>query len=729
MEFMKKIFLVVAILLIVAAPLYFLTASLKAEPVQDYNLVSPTVKIQSYRLSLNGDIYQTNSASATIISSAGLLLTNGHVVLDGQDDPYDVFAICLSFNENEDPVCEYSAFLMAYDKNLDLALLKMAELNNRSLLMPELPYYDYGFAGELKVGQSLDVYGYSDIGGETLTQTKGQVSGFEDKNGVKYIKTDTDISSGNSGGSALDQEGNFVGIPTYVMSSYENLGYILNIAEAKEFIEKNLQAEPQLNEQAYDLLKVKFNLLNDAKDKNYYQHPYYPKFSLTAGEDWEWENLDRTSVTLLSKSNEGDKSINIEVELLPFKVPDAYLDEFARKLNLASDYLTGYQEETVNFAGQEATLVTFNLYNQKFYGYIIPYGYAVVNISYFVELDKQEEDLAKINEVMQSFVFLETQNNQPFVIETLAKSDPAFSISRSGAWYIQRNQQAYLKDLIATYHHPENVIGSIKIYYEEINDDEKELNNAEALDKLLLEYQWMPSFKLVNKDDSVIIDGLAGWSLAYSYESDESQDIRKVSLVYLRNDGYVYKIIYDDSVANYDSYLDDFKSILLSFKNYNQPDELIGQSKYQLGTLDYVFSDILYHRYEQAISNLSDKGVVLGYTDGSFRPEKDIVATEAINYISNSLFESKRTDTIEGGANFLTGMEVKLADALKALAQTYQLNLWSNELGDASDAKIYMDKGYEMGLIPEGIIDPEHALTRGEFTYILFQLLQNFEIF
>lgn len=725
---MKKIIIGGIAILVAVAPLYFLVSNLQAEPVKNYNAVSPTVKVQSYRLARNGDIYEAVSASATIISSDGLLLTNSHAVLDDEDDPYDVFGICLSFNENEDPVCEYAAFLMAYDKNLDLALLNLAAVDNRGNFMSKLPYLDYGYQGEVEVGSPLDIYGYPDIGGKTLTRTRGQVGGFEDKSGVRYLKTDTDISSGNSGGTALDSEGNFIGVPTYIMSSYENIGYVLDIKKAQEFIENNLYEEPQIDEQSYSLMKVKLNLLNDTKDTNHYVHPYYPRFSLEANENWEWEDIDRTTVNLLAESNEGDKNIIIEVEHYPFKVPQSYLDETLRKLKMVNEYLTGFQQEERIFAGKKATFISYNLFAYRYYGYVILYGNSIVNIMYYVNLNRALEDLAEVNEVLDTFTFIDKPQDKPVVICDLVKSDPAFSISHFGDWYIQRNLTPYFEDLIAIYYHPDNVYGRITVSYDEIDDSKKELGNTEMLAKLLQAQEWQDGFKLINKNDSVMADNLSGWSLTYSYQGEESQEIRKVSEVYLRDGDYAYEIIYDDLLGNYNLYLNDFKNTLLSFKNYNQLDELIGQGKYDIGTLDYIFSDITYHRFEQAIADLADQGIVAGYTDGSFRPEKKITAVEAKLYIANSTQTSKRTEINENGAEFLIGMEVTLADALKALVQTYKLNLWSNQSQDAPDWKPYINKGYEMGLIPEGLVDADYTLTRGEFVYILSQLLENFEL-
>jgi len=691
-------------------------------------LVSPTVKVEAYRLARNGDIYQANAASATVISPSGLLLTNSHVVLDYQDDAYDVFAVCLSFKENEEPVCEYSAFLVGYDKYLDLALLQFVGLDNRGGSVPALPYLDYNFSGEATVGQPLDVYGYSDIGGKTLTRTRGQLSGFEDKNGVAYYKTDTDISGGNSGGTALDAEGNFIGVPTYIVSSYENLGYVLDIKAAVYFIEQYRDSQPTVNEQAYEILKVKKNVINDAKDDNVYTHPYYPKFSLAADENWQWDNISKTGLRLLYESNEGTKDITIEIQPLPFKTPQSYLDEAVRKLGLINEYLTDFKQEATTMAGQPATHISYNYYSQQLNAYIIPYGYAVFNIIYYVNLDQADQDLADINNVLETLTFKEPANDQPQVIETLAKSDPAFTIGRAGDWYILRNADPLKEDLIATYHNPADVVGEIDLSYQEIDDDFKAVDNAGYLDLMLKGHETLAGFKLINKNSALTIDNLSGWSLTYSYEGEESQEVRKVSTVFLRDGEHNYTIIYDDLLDNYNRYLNDFKQILLSFKNHGQPEDRIGRGRYDIGSLDYVFSDITYHRYEQAIANLADRGVAIGYGDGTFRPEKLISAAEVKSYLNKAFSESKRTQINRDGAGFLQGTTVTLADGLKALAESFELNLWQDKYNDAVDWKPYLDKGLAMNLLPAGLLEPQRELTRGEFTYMLYRLLESFEL-
>jgi len=722
---MKKIIFSLIVFSLIWLPGLFLGQTAQAAPIQDYDQVLPTVKLDAYKLARNGDLYLALSGSATIISPEGHLLTNSHVVLDERDDPYDVFAVCLSFNENEEPRCDYSASLLGYDQNLDAALLKLAKINGRGGVLPLLPYLDAGYQGEVAIGQPLTILGYSDIGGKTLTSTKGQVSGWEEYNGLNYIKTDTDISGGNSGGTALDENGNFIGVPTYLISSYENLGYVLNIQDAQQFIAQYWSATPPVNAAAEELLRAKLNLLNQTKDSHHYQHPYYPRFSLTAGADWQWEEIERSSVSLLWQSGEGDKNININIEVVPYKVTDEHLTEILRLAGLYQDYLSNYQQTEVMFAGSPATLITFNSPDQKHFAYFIPYGASIITISYAADLDKLAEDLRAFDQVVATFTFIDQPIDQPPVLASLVRSDPAFSIGRSGPWFIQNNQKPYLADTMAYWFNSAADFGQMSISYYEMSEDDKLLSNEQMSDQLSLSLQ---NEKIINTNPLVIVDGLPGWSITYITEGREAEQLEKVSRVYLRAGDYLYEIVYEDLVDSYDQNLEHFKTILKSFKNNNPLAPVAGKGEYQLGSLDYLFSDITYHRFEQAITSLANQGVVLGYADNSFRPEKKITAGEARQYLKNSFAQSKRSETDQLAANFLSGDQVFLADGLKAMFDSYRLNIWQDTFGDAPAGKPYLDKGLSIGLLPIDLLDLQHPLTRAEFAYLLNSLLDSFEV-
>jgi S1-C subfamily serine protease len=160
------------------------------------------------------------TGSGSIISPEGYILTNAHVVLADKYFPVDALVIALTVGEDKLPVEAYYAEVVQADERLDLAVLRITEdlagkLVNLGDL--DLPYVNLGDADALRLGDSVTILGYPGIGGDTITLTAGEISGFTSQNPYgdrAFIKTSATIAGGNSGGLAADSDGNIVGVPT-----------------------------------------------------------------------------------------------------------------------------------------------------------------------------------------------------------------------------------------------------------------------------------------------------------------------------------------------------------------------------------------------------------------------------------------------------------------------------------------------------------------------------------
>ncbi len=173
---------------------------------------------------LNGNQVQGWTGSGTIISNDGLILTNAHVVLS--DRYYQVVDLVVSITTEQDrpPEPMFYADVLQADAALDLAVIKIrSDLNGgpanfSSLGIPPVPLGD---SNALQLGDPLVIIGYPGIGGETITLTRGEVSGFtaESPYGNRaFIKTSATIAGGNSGGLAATPQGAIIGVPTQVGS-------------------------------------------------------------------------------------------------------------------------------------------------------------------------------------------------------------------------------------------------------------------------------------------------------------------------------------------------------------------------------------------------------------------------------------------------------------------------------------------------------------------------------
>jgi S1-C subfamily serine protease len=191
-------------------------------------LISATVQILGL-FNENGELIPGYVGSGTIISSTGLILTNAHVASpasqgDVEYEP-DALGVSIIVQEDKPAVPSYIARVLAVDGYLDLAVIQIIETVNGTPVDASslnLPFVNIGNSDNVHVGDALNIFGFPSIGGNTITFTKGTVSGFssEDQIGDRaWIKTDATISGGNSGGLAADNNGNIIGVPTIAAAS------------------------------------------------------------------------------------------------------------------------------------------------------------------------------------------------------------------------------------------------------------------------------------------------------------------------------------------------------------------------------------------------------------------------------------------------------------------------------------------------------------------------------
>lgn len=171
---------------------------------------------------LDGQNVEGWTGSGTIISEDGLILTNAHVVLS--DRYYEVvdLIVAITVEQDQPPERMFYADVVQADAQLDLAVIKIrsdlsgGDANFASLGIQPVPLGD---SDVMSLGDSIVIIGYPGIGGDTITLTRGEVSGFtsEEPYGNRaYIKTSATIAGGNSGGLAANTEGEIIGVPSAV---------------------------------------------------------------------------------------------------------------------------------------------------------------------------------------------------------------------------------------------------------------------------------------------------------------------------------------------------------------------------------------------------------------------------------------------------------------------------------------------------------------------------------
>ena len=185
-------------------------------PVPPFELARrATVFVVAFVDDTEGDAY---TGSGSIVDSRGYILTNYHVVADTRLQ----FVGLNSPKEDAPPEDYYFVEIVDYDEGLDLALLRIVgdvdgDPLDGTLILPIL---EIGDSDQVNLGESITILGFPGLGEDTVTLTKGTVSGFIDDTDLDihrgWIKTDAETSPGNSGGVAIDAQGKLIGVPTQV---------------------------------------------------------------------------------------------------------------------------------------------------------------------------------------------------------------------------------------------------------------------------------------------------------------------------------------------------------------------------------------------------------------------------------------------------------------------------------------------------------------------------------
>jgi len=158
--------------------------------------------------------------SGTILTPDGWVLTNAHVVEGLGGELASQVVVSVSLDPHRPPVETFRGEVELADQDRDLALVRITT-GFYGQPLPKgyvFPTVAMGDPEALAIGDPVWLAGYPSTGGQgsrvTITFTRGVVAGFDEAAFGPVIKTDAVITSGNSGGAALDEKGRIVGVPT-----------------------------------------------------------------------------------------------------------------------------------------------------------------------------------------------------------------------------------------------------------------------------------------------------------------------------------------------------------------------------------------------------------------------------------------------------------------------------------------------------------------------------------
>ena len=180
-----------------------------------------------------GDDTQRSSSlgSGVVVSSAGYILTNHHVV-----EAADEIEVALPDGK------KLLAKVVGNDPETDLAVLRVDA--------KDLPTITFGSSDNLRVGDIVLAIGNPFGVGQTVTS--GIVSALG-RSGLginvfeNFIQTDAPINPGNSGGALIDARGNLIGINTAIYSRTPGgaslgIGFATPVSTAREVLEQIIKS-------------------------------------------------------------------------------------------------------------------------------------------------------------------------------------------------------------------------------------------------------------------------------------------------------------------------------------------------------------------------------------------------------------------------------------------------------------------------------------------------------
>ena len=193
--------------------------------------------------------------SGFVYSSDGKIVTNFHVI-------EDAYSIKINLNGTAYTV----QYVLAYDKSIDVAVLKINATNLTSVKICDKPH---------KVGQ--EVYAFGSSKGLTATFSRGIIT-YSDReiDNVVYTQHDAAISSGNSGGPLINQFGEVIGINTLTVKDSQNLNFAINVSELSNLNYGTKLTVSQFYEKECDVyLKLKNYIIENGTYKTSSYGNYY----------------------------------------------------------------------------------------------------------------------------------------------------------------------------------------------------------------------------------------------------------------------------------------------------------------------------------------------------------------------------------------------------------------------------------------------------------------------
>ncbi len=449
---MRKILFAVCLLTLAAA----IPGAARAQVVSNAEAYKAIVKINTFVSGADGFLTNFQSGTGVIIDEKGIILTNEHVVTvqySYDESESDVgHQICITTEIAKEPDCSYTAKVIAADKTLDLALLQIVPIAGLSS-QTSFPYIEPLQSGVAALNEEVNALGYPAVGGNTISVTKGIISGKQDKYDVHWLKTDAVTSFGSSGGALINSAGKLVGITTEVHSDLAGtLGYAVDVGSVMPWVNIK-KAQAPVADALQDRMIAFTRKQSVQNASSFFLFDGYD-LGISKPSGWTFKYTSEDRLLIFDPNDDSGGWVGVALSHFDFPVPLDYIDLQA-KIDLTD------KDEIAQASFIKDDAVTLNGVPAKHLkiGGVQDVGeqYFLVNKDIAVQLvfgyGKNDKDIGNVNLVLNSVTI--NQRPQPVLLTQFSNPKPVFSFATNSDWYIRKLDgrrspfELYAKDFTA----------------------------------------------------------------------------------------------------------------------------------------------------------------------------------------------------------------------------------------------------------------------------------------
>lgn len=230
----------------------------------------PVAKIVSYKDVIWNNIEEVWWWTAIVLNKDGYLLASSFSVNNMEWVSSEYYNICLTKDYSTKPSCLYTASLVDYDEDLELAILKLDDKNTSWswVDLTKLSYLEIAYSYKTKWEEEYYSIWYPGNLDWLIQKKKWKFTWESIYKNHKYLKSDALLSNKFFGWAFTNKDGKLIWFSSNYISEFYNTSslYSLDINEAKSFIEKNIWKAPLSINNSDNFIKVseKLNSLNNS---------------------------------------------------------------------------------------------------------------------------------------------------------------------------------------------------------------------------------------------------------------------------------------------------------------------------------------------------------------------------------------------------------------------------------------------------------------------------------